>query len=163
MASTPNAVPAAVLEGRAYGMPSGRIVVAVGAIVEDGDRFLLVKHVRERRSFWSGKWIFPGGKLDTGESIADGIRREVLEETGLDIEVGRANPLAERIVRDGAHVPLHVLYITHMARRVGGTLRTASDVGEALWVSRDGLGSAWADMHEDTQRIAFLAGIMARR
>ncbi|MBI3744643.1 MAG: NUDIX domain-containing protein [Chloroflexi bacterium] len=140
-------------------MPSGRIVVAVGAIVQDVERILLVKHVPQRRSFWSGRWIFPGGKLDTGESITDGIRREVLEETGLDVEVGRANPLVERIVRAGDQIPLHVLYITHMARRVSGDLKPASDVGEALWVSRRDLDRVWADLHEDTQRIAVLAGI----
>jgi len=142
-------------------MPPGRVVVAVGAIVEDGDgRVLLVKHRPERGGFWKGRWTFPGGKLEAGESIAEGTAREVREETGLEVRVGRPNPLAERIVKDGQRVPLHVIYITHMARRVNGELCPASDVGEARWVTRAELHAIWTELHPDTQRIAELAGIV---
>lgn len=139
---------------------SQRIVVAVGAIVQGDDgRYLLVKHTPERKGFWQDRWIFPGGKLETGEGVVSGIEREVKEETGLDIVVGRANPWAERIERDGELVPLHVLYFTHMARAVGGHLTPGSDVGEARWVSVTEMRQVWPEMHEDTQTIATLAGI----
>ncbi len=142
-------------------MPANRIVVAVGAIVQGDDgRYLLVKHRPEREGFWQDRWIFPGGKLENGEGVVSGIEREVKEETGLDITVGRSNPWAERIVRDGASVPLHVLYLTHMARAVGGALAPASDVGEARWVSVTEMRQVWPELHEDTQTIATLAGIV---
>ena len=155
-------------------MSPGKIIVAVGAIVHDErGRILLVKHRPERGGFWQGRWIFPGGKLAPGESIAEGARREVREETGLEIEVLAPNPLAERIVREDRGGPqrgaptgegevpvaLHVLYVTHMARKVGGVLRPASDVGEARWVTRGELARAWGELHEDTQAIASLAGL----
>jgi hypothetical protein len=62
-------------------------------------------------------------------------------------------------VRDGGRVPLHVLYLTHWARVTGGTLRPGSDAGEARWLDSPGLAAAWPDFHEDTQRIAVLAGV----
>ena len=143
------------------GMPADRIVVSVGAVVEDGDgRVLLVKHVPERRGFWQGRWIFPGGKLQVGESVAAGIRREVREETNLDVEVTTPLPVVERIVKDGDRIPLHVLYITYMARRISGKLRPASDVGQARWVTRDELRELWFELHEDTRPIARNAGLL---
>ncbi len=141
-------------------MPIGRVIVAVGAIIEDeGGRILFVKHRPERGGFWQGRWIFPGGKLNPGETIVEGTHREVLEETNLEIELTRPNPLAERIVMEGIAVSLHVLYITHMAIKRGGDLRPASDVGEATWVRRDELSRIWPELHEDTQIIARLARI----
>ena len=135
--------------------------MAVGAIVEDdAGRVLLVKHVPERGGFWQRRWIFPGGKLEPGESIVEGTKREVLEETNLEIQVTQVNPLAERIVKDGDSVPLHVLYVTHMARPVAGELRPASDVGEAQWFTREELSRVWGELHEDTQTIAKLARIV---
>ena len=65
-------------------MAAEEILVAVGAVIKDeNDRVLLVKHRPERGGFWQGKWIFPGGKLELGERIEDGVRREVKEETNL--------------------------------------------------------------------------------
>ena len=142
-------------------MPQGRVTVAIGAIVEDeAGRVLLVKHRPERGGFWQKRWIFPGGKLEAGESIVDGTKREVLEETNLHIHLLKANPLAERIVKDGSSVPLHVLYVTHMARKISGELVPASDVGEAQWFTKEQLSHAWNDLHEDTQTIAQLAMIV---
>ena len=142
-------------------LPPGRIVVAVGAIVQDeGGRVLLVKHRPQRGGFWQGKWIFPGGKLELGEGIAAGTKREVREGTNLEIEVGRPIPWAERIVRNGDTVQMHVLYITHMAEKQSGELKASSDVGEARWATREELRQLWTELHEDTQRIAELARIL---
>lgn len=135
--------------------------MAVGAIIEDGSgRFLLVKHRPERGGFWQKRWIFPGGKLETGESIADGTMREIMEETNLDISLTRQNPLAERVITSGRSVSLHVLYVTHMAKIVGGELNPASDVGEAQWFTREQLSESWEELHEDTRTITKLAMII---
>ena len=135
-------------------------MVAVGAVIEDEKgRLLLVKHVPERGGYWQGRWICPGGRLNPGESIARGIRREVQEETGLEIELVRALPPFERIAPE---VGLHVIYIDYLARPSGGgPLRVGSDVGEALWVSRDELPRLWPQVHEDAQRLLQIAGIVA--
>jgi len=136
-------------------------MVAVGAVVEDDEgRILLVKHEPERGGFWQGKWICPGGKLELGETIGDGIKREVKEETGLEIELIKPLPAFDRIVKSADGIDLHVVYIDYIAKLAGGELKADSDVGEALWIEKDELGHVWDDMHEDTQRLFKLAGMV---
>jgi len=136
-------------------------MVAVGAIVEDdGGRILLVKHKPERGGFWQGEWICPGGELELGERIGDGIKREVKEETGLEIELVKPLPAFDRIVKSADGIDLHVVYIDYVAKVAGGELKVDSDVGEALWIEKDELGRVWDDIHEDAQRLLKLAGMV---
>ena len=141
-------------------MPSEHILVAVGAIIQDNKgRVLLVKHKRERGGYWQEKWICPGGKLEFGEEIKEGIKREVREETNLEIEL--ITPLVpfDRIVKSDEGTSLHVIYIDYIARLLGGELRVDSDVGEALWVEKGNIHQIWQELHEDTQRLLKIAGI----
>ena len=60
-------------------------IVGCGAIVRDhGGRFLMV---RQMGGYWQGQWIFPGGKLEIGETPEQCARREFLEETGCDVTI----------------------------------------------------------------------------
>lgn len=136
----------------------GEIMVAVGAVLEDdAGRILLVRHVPERRGYWQGKWICPGGKLELGESIEEGIEREVKEETNLDIRLTTPLPPFERIVKSNGETTLHVIYVDFLARVVGGEFRPGSDIGEGIWVSREDLPKMWDELHEDTQRLLRIA------
>lgn len=136
------------------------IMVAVGAVIEDDrGRVLLVRHVPQREGFWKGKWICPGGKLELGESIEEGILREVKEETDLSIELTAPLTPFERVVKVGGETTLHVIYIDYLARLRGGRLRPASDVGEAIWVTREELSRRWDELHEDTRKLLRIAGI----
>jgi len=135
--------------------------VAVGAVIEDGQgRVLLVKHVKERGGFWQGKWICPGGKLGFGETIEEGIMREVREETNLEIELTVPLVPFERIVKKGGQTTLHVVYIDYLARLTGGELKPASDVGQAVWVRKEDLPGMWDELHEDTRRLLKIANIV---
>ncbi len=137
------------------------IMIGVGAVVEDedGSCVLLVKHVPERGGYWQGKWICPGGKLEPGETIEQGIRREVREETNLDIDLVSPLHPFDRIVTEDGEVTLHVIYIDYLARVTGGSLRSASDVGEARWVQRACLPEIWEELHDDTKRLLRIAKI----
>ena len=142
-------------------MSRRHILVAVGAVIQDNEnRILLVKHKRERGGYWQGKWICPGGELEYGEEIEEGIRREVREETNL--EIGLLRPLVpfERIVKANNKTALHVIYIDCVARLVGGDLRTGSDVGEALWIERENIAKMWQELHSDTQTLLRIAEIV---
>jgi 8-oxo-dGTP diphosphatase len=141
-------------------MLSQRILVAVGAVVEDDKgRILLVKHRKERGGYWQGKWICPGGKLEFGEEIREGIKREVKEETNLEVEL--VTPLFpfDRVVELDGETSLHVIYVDYVAKLLGGELETGSDVGEALWVEKKSISKMWPELHEDTQRLLKIAGI----
>jgi 8-oxo-dGTP diphosphatase len=135
-------------------------MVAVGAIIEDKEgRILLVRHVPQRGGFWQGKWICPGGKLKLGERIEQGIKREVKEETNLEIELTTPLVPFERIVEEKGQVALHVIYIDWRAKLVGGEPHPASDVGEAIWVRKEDLPQIWNELHDDTKRLLQIAGV----
>lgn len=135
--------------------------MAVGAVIEDGKgRILLVRHKPERGGFWQGKWICPGGELELGEEIGSGIKREIKEETNLEIDLVKPLTPFDRIVKSAEGVNLHVVYIDYIANLVGGELEVSSDVGEALWVEKDKLGSLWEELHEDTKKLLELAGMV---
>ena len=135
--------------------------MAVGAVIEDGKgRILLVRHKPERGGFWQGKWICPGGELELGEEIGSGIKREIKEETNLEIDLVKPLTPFDRIVKSAEGVNLHVVYIDYIANLAGGELEVGSDVGEALWVEKDKLGSLWEELHEDTKKLLEIAGMV---
>ena len=106
----------------------------MGAIILKGDLVLLVE--RGHRPL-KGYWSLPGGVLETGEKLEEGIRREVLEETGLIIRPVRVVEIFERIMRDpeGA-AEYHYVLIDYLCRVRGGKLRAGDDVSRAEWVYR---------------------------
>jgi ADP-ribose pyrophosphatase YjhB (NUDIX family) len=136
------------------------IMVAIGAVIEDDEgRILLVKHVPEKGGFWQGKWICPGGRLELGERMEEGVKREIMEETNLEISLTTPLIPSERIVKEDGKTTLHVIYIDFLARLVGGELRPGSDVGEAMWVPREDLPKIWEELHEDTKRLMKIAKV----
>ncbi|MBM4462609.1 MAG: NUDIX domain-containing protein [Chloroflexi bacterium] len=138
------------------------MMVAVGAVIEDDEgRILLVKHVDEKGGFWKGKWICPGGKLQLGERIEEGIEREVLEETNLQIKLVAPLVPFDRVVKEGEETKLHVVYIDYLAKLVGGELKPASDVGQAIWVPKEQVPAIWAELHDDTKRLLEIAGMVS--
>jgi 8-oxo-dGTP diphosphatase len=143
------------------GFAQNAIIVAVGAVIlDDADHILLVKHVPERKSFWQGKWICPGGRLRVGESIEAGIRREIWEETHLHIRLNRPLVPFERIIHGEGGVRLHVVYIDYLAEKIGGELQPGDDVGEAAWIPRLQLPLLGEALHADTRRLLEIAQLM---
>ena len=136
------------------------IMIGVGAVIEDGaGRILLVKHRPERGGFWQGKWICAGGELELGETIEAGIKREVREETRLEIDLLEPLRPFDRIVRINNEVSLHVIYIDYRARATGGELKPGSDVGEAIWIEKERIPQKWEELHDDTKRLLQIAKI----
>jgi 8-oxo-dGTP diphosphatase len=109
-----------------------RPVVGVGAVVLDGSRVLLI---RRGHAPLKGQWSLPGGGVETGETLEQAIAREVLEDTGLTIEVGPMVEVLDRISRDAdGRVEYHFVLIDFVCRPGGGILRGASDAEDAAWV-----------------------------
>jgi ADP-ribose pyrophosphatase YjhB (NUDIX family) len=111
-----------------------RPIIGVGALILQRDRILMAQRGKEPLK---GSWSLPGGALETGESLADGVRREVREETGLDIRPLGVLEIFERIMRDASGTPeYHYVLIDYMCRIVGGTLAPGDDVCAVEWVRR---------------------------
>lgn len=109
----------------------------MGAIIIRRNRVLLVERARKPLK---GYWSLPGGVLETGERLEEGIRREVLEETGLRVKPLRAIEIFERIMRDAqGAAEYHYVLIDYLCRVTGGTLWPADDVSRAEWVKRSEL------------------------
>jgi ADP-ribose pyrophosphatase YjhB (NUDIX family) len=108
-------------------------LVGVGAVVVHEDRVLLVRRGTEPLK---GHWSLPGGLLEVGESLADGVVREVREETGLTVEPVELVELLDRIHRDGERVRYHYVIADYLCRVVGGVLQAASDADAVRWVER---------------------------
>lgn len=100
--------------------------VGVGVAVIDDGRILLVKRGREPSK---GLWAVPGGKVDRGESMRAAAHREVMEETGLDVEVGDVIWVGEHLSEDH-----HIVLIDFVGTVKGGTLEAADDAEDARWV-----------------------------
>ena len=112
--------------------------VAVGAVVLDGDRVLLVQRGRPPGQ---GKWSLPGGLIDLGERLEEAVVREVEEECGLRVRVLGLCGVIDRIVPgDGAEVEgrasvrYHWVIVDYVAAVTGGVLRAGSDAAETRWV-----------------------------
>lgn len=101
-------------------------VACAGAVVRDGEgRLLLVRRAHEPSL---GLWSIPGGRVEEGETPREAARREVREETGLDVEVGElvaTVDLGPYVVDDFA------------ARVVGGTLLAGDDATEAAFFTAE--------------------------
>jgi ADP-ribose pyrophosphatase YjhB (NUDIX family) len=110
--------------------------VGVGGVVIDRDRALLIRRGKEPLK---GEWSIPGGMLELGEELAAGVRRELKEETGLDVEPLECILVFDRIMRKGERVKYHYVIVDYLCRKKRGRLRPDSDVIDARWVRRNDL------------------------
>jgi ADP-ribose pyrophosphatase YjhB (NUDIX family) len=100
-------------------------------------RVLLVKR---RFDPLAGRWSLPGGALEVGETLAEGLARELREETGLDVEVGPVVDVFDRITRDdGGRVRFHYVLVDFLCRVRAGLPVAGSDVAEVALAAADDL------------------------
>ena len=109
-----------------------RPFVGVGAVIVQDGQVLIVKRKYDPLA---GQWSLPGGGVELGETLEDSIVREMLEETGLEIEVGPVIEVFDRITRDDAgEVRYHFVLVDYLCWPLGGELRASSDVADARFV-----------------------------
>jgi ADP-ribose pyrophosphatase YjhB (NUDIX family) len=116
-------------------------LVGVGGIVFDSrGHVLLVKRGNEPRK---GHWSIPGGLLELGESLVEGVKREIAEETGLIVQPQAIVEVVERIYReekkeDGQQherVRYHYILVDYWCTVLAGEARPASDAADLRWAN----------------------------
>jgi 8-oxo-dGTP diphosphatase len=108
---------------------SGSAIPCVGAVVTDAEgRLLMIKRGHEPAA---GLWSIPGGRIEPGETDAEALVREMLEETSLVVEPGRLLGRVQRPGLGGTVIDIR----DYAATVVSGTLRAGDDAADVRWVT----------------------------
>lgn len=126
--------------------------IGSAVVVRQGNTLLLARRAKDPNR---GKWIFPGGKIEPFESIQQAAEREILEETGLRVEVGDQIGAFE-IIRPPEE---HRVIIYSWAYPLAGVPRAASDVSELRFCSRAELSQL--DLSDVVARVTQSIGWLA--
>ena len=112
-------------------------IVGVGVVIVNDGKLLLIKRGTEPSL---GKWSFPGGAVELGESVRDAAVRETKEECGLDIELITGLPVDVYDIMmpyESGVLKYHYVLLQFLARPKQGTLKPTTDVTDAKWVPFD--------------------------
>ena len=121
-----------------------RPIVGVGAVVVHDGRALIVKRAHEPRK---GEWSLPGGRVELGETLVEATRREILEETGLEVAVGDIVEVFDRIHALEGRVRYHFVIVDYLCAWTGGELRPGDDAEDAAWVRADEVDAYGVNEH----------------
>jgi 8-oxo-dGTP diphosphatase len=124
-----------------------RPIVGIGIVVIKDDTVLLVRRGKPPNI---GAWTLPGGAQELGETTEEAARRELLEETGLEVDTLHFAATVDNIRRDETgRVRFHYTIIDFATRWVAGEAVAATDVTEAAWAKFDALDEfdLWSEAH----------------
>ena len=128
-------------------------IVGVGTVVLDGDMVLMIQRGKPPRQ---GSWSLPGGAQELGETIREAARREVREETGLEIEIFGLIDVVDSVRPDADDkIEYHYTLIDVAGHAVGGTLMAGGDAQDCRWFTRPEIDAM--DIWSETKRIIALA------
>ncbi|HLU59738.1 MAG TPA: NUDIX hydrolase [Pseudonocardia sp.] len=106
------------------GITATHFVAVAGVVIRDDGRVLVV----QRRD--NGRWEAPGGVLELGETFEEGVRREVAEETGVEVAVERLSGVYKNMTRG-------VVALVYRCRPIGGAPVETDEAQQVCWLSPD--------------------------
>ena len=113
-------------------------IVGVGGVIVSNGRALLIKRGTPPLE---GQWSIPGGLLEIGETLMEGVRRALREETGMEARPLVLMVVFERIELDGSgRAKYHYVVQDYLCERTGGEPRAGSDVTHVVWARPEELG-----------------------
>ena len=135
-----------------------RPIVGIGVVVLASNKVLMIRRAKPPRQ---GQWSLPGGAQELGETVFDAARREVLEETGLDVEILGMVDVVDSISSDNlGNVQYHYTLIDFVATVTCSDIPIAgSDASEVAWMTLDKISGL--ELWSETIRIINLAIEMA--
>ena len=121
------------MENSGFVMPT-HIIAAAGIVINDKNEILMVKNDR-------AGWVFPGGQVEVGENLVDAVKREVMEETGVEIEVGEVFCISSNTGKYPGYggvkeVPTKVTF-DFLCVSKGGTPRPSEENSESAYFPKD--------------------------
>jgi 8-oxo-dGTP diphosphatase len=124
--------------------PPGPVVGVGGVVTRDG-RALIIRRGHEPRK---GEWSLPGGLVELGERLTDAVRREIAEETGLQVEVGPMVETFDRVHHDTeGRVRFHFVIVDYLCLASSGEAVAGSDAEAVAWVTGDELAAYRVNPH----------------
>lgn len=120
-------------------------IVGLGAVVWHQGKVLMVQRGRPPRA---GIWSLPGGAQLLGETVEEGIHREIREETGVEIKLLGLLDVINSVQRDAdGKVLYHYTIIDYAACYTGGQLQAGDDAADAAWFAPEALAGMelWAE------------------
>lgn len=106
-------------------------------MIRDG-RVLLIRRGKEPLK---GRWVVPGGTLELGETLEEALAREMAEETGLQVTVGEALTVFDRVERQEGVVRYHYVIVDYLCSYVSGDAVAASDAEAVAWAAPQDLAA----------------------
>ncbi len=94
--------------------------------------------IRRKNNPFKGSWALPGGFVEYGETVESAVKREIKEETGLEIDLNGIVGVYSNPDRDPRG---HVVTICYKAIKTGGQLKANTDVSEVICIRRKDLSS----------------------
>ena len=121
-----------------------RPIVGIGGVLIENNKALLIRRGSEPLL---GQWSIPGGTLELGETIVEGVARELLEETGITVRVldlievfDRINPYLPADSREAAPRPrFHFVIVDHLCEKISGEAKAGGDATDVVYVDEEDL------------------------
>lgn len=121
------------MEKKEWVMPT-HIIAGAGIVINDKEEVLMVKTHNQG-------WVFPGGQVEVGENVIDAVKREIMEETGVDVEVGEVFCIASNTGRypgyNGVKEVPTKLMLDFICRAKSGVPRPSDENLESMYVPKD--------------------------
>lgn len=121
------------MENAGWVMPT-HIIAGAGIVINENDEILMVK------TYNSG-WVFPGGQVEVGENVIDAVKREIMEEAGIDIEVGEVFCISSNTRKYPGYngvkeIPTKIM-LDFICKAKGGTPRPSDENSESAFIPKD--------------------------
>lgn len=121
------------MEHKEWVMPT-HIIAGAGIVVNGNGEVLMVKT-------HNAGWVFPGGQVEVGENVIDAVKREVMEETGVDIEVGEVFCISSNTGKHPGYngvkeVPTKIM-LDFICKAKGGAPRPSDENSESAYIPKD--------------------------
>ena len=121
------------MEKKEWVMPT-HIIATAGIVINEKDEVLMVKT-------HNYDWVFPGGQVEVGENVIDALKREIMEEAGVDIEVGEVFCIASNTKKYPGYngvkeIPTKIM-LDFICKAKGGVPRPSEENSESMYVPKD--------------------------